>query len=126
MATQRLLLGQDTARSKLEPRAEASKRWVTFQAAAPPVGLLEVTTPPFVSTATQRPLLGHEMPFSEQGAPLVAVGAQPAGPYTCVTFQAAAPPVGFLEVTTLPPPSTATQKLLLGQDTLERPPDPFT
>ena len=33
---------------------------VTVQAAAPPVGLLEVTTLPLLSTATQRPLLGQD------------------------------------------------------------------
>jgi hypothetical protein len=37
-----------------------------------------------------------------------------------VTVQAAAPPVGWLEVTTLPLPSTATQRPLLGQFTAEK------
>jgi hypothetical protein len=72
------------------------------------VGLLEVTTLPLPSTATQRPLLGQETPVREL---LVS---------TLVRVQAAAPPVGLLEVTTLPLPSTATQRPLLGQETPSR------
>ena len=83
----------------------ALSTWATVQAAAPPVGLLEVTTLPLRSTATQRPLLGQDTPFR----------AVP--PSTGVTVQAAVPPVGLLEVTTLPALSTATQRPLLGQDT---------
>jgi hypothetical protein len=67
--------------------------------------LLEVTTLPLWSTATQRPLLGQDTPFR----------ALPRS--TGVTVQAAAPPVGLLEVTTLPLGSTATHRPLLGQDT---------
>jgi hypothetical protein len=35
---------------------------VTFQAAAPPAGLLVVTALPLLSIATHRPLLGHDTP----------------------------------------------------------------
>jgi hypothetical protein len=62
-----------------------------------------------LSTATQRPLLGQDTPFRELVFTLV--------PSTLVTVQAVAPPVGLLEVTTLPLPSTATQRPLPGQDT---------
>jgi hypothetical protein len=81
---------------------------VTVQAAAPPVGLLDVTTLPPLSKATHRPLLGQDTPDIELKKS------------TWVTVQAAAPPVGLLDVTTLPLWSTATQRLLLGQDTLVR------
>ena len=57
-ATQRLLLGQETP---VRPYGEPSV-WVFVQVASPPLGLLEVTTPPASSTATQRPLLGQETP----------------------------------------------------------------
>jgi hypothetical protein len=57
MATQKTLLEQVTPYRELE----ASTR-VTIQAAAPPLGLLEVTTLPVKSTATQRPLLGQDTP----------------------------------------------------------------
>ncbi len=79
---------------------------VTVQAAAPPVGLLEVTTLPLRSTATQRPLLGQDTPSALMPE--------------LVTVHAPAPPVGLLEVTTLPPRSTATQRPLVGQDTPDR------
>jgi hypothetical protein len=69
---------------------------------------------PPLSTATQRPLLGQDTPFRELVSTLV--------PSTLVTVQAVAPPVGLLEVTTLPLPSTATQSLLLEQDTPDRVP----
>jgi hypothetical protein len=86
---------------------------VTVQAVAPPVGWLEVTTLPLLSTATQRPLLGQDTPVRWER--------------TGVTIQAAAPPLGLLEVTTLPVKSTATQRPLLGQDTPSRvPPMPPT
>jgi hypothetical protein len=79
---------------------------VTVQAAAPAVGLLEVTTSPLASTATQRPLLAQDTPDRA----LVSS--------TRVTVQAAAPPVGLLEVTTLPAlASTATQRPLVEHDT---------
>ena len=60
---QKLLLGQDTLDIPADPFT-----WVTFQAAAPPAGLLEVTTSP-PPTATQRVLLGQDTPDSRQGEP---------------------------------------------------------
>lgn len=44
---------------------------------------------------------------------------------TFVTVQAAPPPVGVVEVITLPSWSTATQRLVLGHDTLCRTPEPL-
>ena len=79
--------------------------FVTFQAATPPVGLVEVTTLPKLSTATHRLLLGQDTPVRKLE------------PSTCASFQAVAPPIGLVEVTTLPLVSTATQRTLLGQDT---------
>jgi hypothetical protein len=38
-------------------------------------------------------------------------------PLIWIFFQAAFPPVGFLEVTTAPRKSTAAQKLTVGQET---------
>jgi len=37
-----------------------------------------------------------------------------------VTFQAEDPPLGFVELITLPLSSTATHKPVLGQDTLDK------
>src|SRR5947208_734775 len=77
----------------------------TLQAPAPPVGLVELTTLPPLSTATQSDVDGHEMPL----IPLL--------PSTLVTVQAPAPPVGLVEVTTLPTLSTATQSDVDGHET---------
>jgi hypothetical protein len=76
---------------------------LTVQAADPPVGFVEVTTLPLLSTATQKPLLVHDTPVSA----LV--------PSTLATNQG--PTLGSTEVTTSPLPSTAAQKPSLGQDT---------
>jgi hypothetical protein len=59
--------------------------------------LVEVTTFWELSTATQRLVLGHETP------------SRSFGPFTVVFVQAVAPPDGFVEVNTLPPP-TATHR----------------
>src|SRR2546426_12037011 len=101
-ATQRLLLGQDTPARAVEPST-----LVTVQAAAPPVGLLEVTALalPSASTATQMLMLGQATPERELE------------PSTLVPVHAAAPPVVLLDVTTLPATATATQRPRLGQDT---------
>ena len=101
-ATQRLMLGQET------PCRELLSTLAAFQAAAPPVGLVDASTLPSRPTATHRSRLGQETLDT-----VVEV-------FTWVTFQAPAPPVGSLEATTLPLSSTATQRLLLGQDTPER------
>ena len=101
------VVGQDTPVSWLAPST-----LVRRQAATPPVGSVEATKLPLKSTATQRPLLGQDTPdrlvASEFGSLVLS---------TWVTVQAAAPPVGLLEVTTLPSWSTATQRPVLGQDT---------
>jgi hypothetical protein len=80
----------------------------TCQAEAPPVGLLEVTTLPTLSTATHSDELAHE----------IASSLFPGS--TWVTFQAAVPPVGSLEVTTSPDPSPATHSVADGHDTVVR------
>src|SRR3989475_13208504 len=91
-ATQRLLLGQDTPARAVEPST-----LVTVQAAAPPVGLLEVTAlaVPSASTATQRVILG-------QGA-----RARKSEAAASVTAHAAAAAVGLLEVATFTPTAPA-------------------
>jgi hypothetical protein len=81
---------------------------VTFQAAAPPSGLLEVTPLPAASTATQKLLLGQDTPFSEMA------------PSTPAAFHPAAPPFGLPEVNTLPPLSVPTQRVVLVHETLVR------
>src|SRR2546428_13373381 len=78
---------------------------VTLHATAPPVGLLEVTTLPFTSTATQRLLLGQDGPGRELK------------PSTLVTFQPAAPAGRLLDATTLPPSPTARQRPPVRQTT---------
>ena len=75
------------------------------KAEAPPVGLVEVTTSPVASVATQRETLGHDMPRSSWVVPS-----------TAATLQVEAPPVGLVEVTTLPSKSTATHSEVLGQE----------
>jgi hypothetical protein len=82
--------------------------WATVQADAAAVGLLDVTTLPTWSTATQKPLLGQET---------AVIRLEPS---TRATVQVDGPPVGSLEVTTLPPAPTATQRPLVGQDTLTK------
>ena len=76
----------------------------TVHAAAPPVGLVEVTTLPVPSTATHNVVLGQEIPLT---------GLLPS---TFDTDHAVAPPVGLTEVTTSPDPSAATHNVLLGHE----------
>jgi hypothetical protein len=71
-ATQRALLGHDTPLKKQGeygsdcplPQPEPST-CVTLQAPAPPNGLVEVTTLPLLSTATQSPALRQDTPDRE-------------------------------------------------------------
>lgn len=81
---------------------------VAVQADAPPVGSVEVTMLPVLSTAMQRLGVGQATPFSE----LV--------PSTLATVQADAPRVGSVDTSALPPSSTATHKLVDGHDTASR------
>jgi hypothetical protein len=62
---------------------------------------------PLPPTATHRPLVGQDTLET-----LLE-------PFTLVTFQAAAPPVGLLEMTTLSL-AKVTQKLMVGQDIPDR------
>src|ERR1700730_15498208 len=54
-AAQKLLPGQDTATSELAPSTGD-----TVHCAAPPIGLSDVMTLPWLSTVTQRPLLEQD------------------------------------------------------------------
>jgi hypothetical protein len=76
------------------------------QAAAPPVGCVEVAMSPNESTATQRLLEAQDTPTSW------------VTPDTLATFHAVDPDAGLVDVTTFPPSSTATHNPVLGQDTL--------
>src|SRR5438093_744612 len=53
------------------------------------------------------------------GGAWTTVHAHPV-PYTCVSFHAAAPPVGLLEAITLPKLSMATQRVMVGHDTPDK------
>jgi hypothetical protein len=81
---------------------------VTRQAEAPPVGSVEVTTLPELSTATQSFAVGQE------------TASRPFSPSASTSVQAEAPPVGSVEVMRLPTSSTATQSFLDGQETPRR------
>jgi hypothetical protein len=60
---------------------------------------------PLPSPATHNEIVGHETPANQLPGS------------TSHRFQVVAPPVGFVEVKTLPPASTATQSLAEGHDT---------
>jgi hypothetical protein len=105
--THRLVVGQDTLVGELSTVE-------TVHADVPPVGLVDVTTTPILPTsgpplawplATHRLTVGHDTSDSDRS------------PTTLVTVQDAVPPVGFVDVTTLVPPSIATQRSMLGQET---------
>src|SRR5207253_2683441 len=67
--------------------------------------------------------MAKSTPIMEQDSRGVTTSPRPgctaSMPCTLVTVQTAASPVGLPDVTTLPLPSTATQRLLLGHDTPE-------
>src|SRR5437773_10942408 len=98
------LLGQ-----KIRARNETPipPRLVTVHVGVALVGLVDVTTLPKVSTATHRLTVGQDTPVTSLELSTLAIA------------QAAAPPVVLLDVITFPP-SMATHKLLLGQDTSDR------
>jgi len=73
-----------------------------LHAAAPPVGLVDVSSFPASSKAMQSETDGQEI------ATMAAASMLTGG------LQAVAPPVGFVEVTTLPLRSTATQSAVDG------------
>src|SRR5207247_2433441 len=100
-ATQKLSVGQDTPD---KPPAPATL--VTVHAAAPPVGLLEVTTVPPLPTATHSRTLGHETPFRLDA------------PIRLLSVHAVSLPVGFVEVITLPARFTPAHSVLLGHEML--------
>lgn len=67
-------------------------------------GSVETVMPPPPSPMTHRLVAGQEIVLK-------------ANPLTSVRFHAAVPPVGFVEVNTLPAASMAAQKLVDGQET---------
>src|SRR5213593_1743211 len=68
----------------------------------------------------QKVLLGHDtLDRMHCGGAWTTVHAHPV-PYTCVSFHAAAPPVGLLEAITLPKLSMATQRVMDGHDTPDK------
>src|ERR1700734_416391 len=86
-------------------------------AEAPPVGSVETNALPAASTATHGPMEGHETPLTNTGPALsvlfcVVLGSKWA------TIHAGPPPVGSVEVITLPAASTATQKVVDGHEIL--------
>src|ERR1700726_746115 len=94
------MVGHDTPVTSSAPSMSTA-----FHAAAPPVGLVDTTALPLLSTPTHRLAVGHET--------LLNVFA----PSTSVIVQADAPPGGLVEVSALPELSTATQRLVVGHDT---------
>src|SRR5579864_3568642 len=101
------MLGQDTPTMLHGPLASAGQSagpsmWATFQSGDPPTGLVELTTRPPSSTATQRLVVGHETLLRRMTP-------------TSVAFHAAASPMGLLDARTLLP--TATHRRVLGQHT---------
>jgi hypothetical protein len=89
------------------PHNGSARVHVTFQAAAPPVGSVEVITLPRSSTATHRDAEGQE-----------TLLMRPAS--TATTVQAVGPPEGFADVTMCPRTPTPTQKDDLKQETPRR------
>jgi hypothetical protein len=90
--------------------------FVTLQALPPPVGFVELTTFPALSTATHSDVEGHDTPLSAPGhcAVEVQLGS------TEVTVHALVSPVGSVEVSTLPAVSTATHNDCDGHETAVR------
>src|ERR1700677_3282702 len=74
------------------------------QVDAPPVGLVDVNTKPFWSTAAHREATGHEMSLK-----LLV-------PSTLAGVHVDAPPSGLVDVTTSPSWSTAVQREALGHE----------
>src|SRR5437764_56261 len=101
MATQREADGHEIPSRSLVPSIAV---W-SFQAAAPPVGFVEVTELPLLSPAAQKVFDGQD----------TAVRTLPESIRAAV--HAADPPVGFVEVITWPALSTATQRFAAGHDT---------
>src|SRR6266508_5233714 len=79
--------------------------WATFQAPGPPDGLVETTTSPSASTATQSSVVGHETASSSLSTS------------TLVTDQRAVSLVALADISTLPAVSTATHHCSSGQET---------
>jgi hypothetical protein len=101
-ATQKCGDRHETADSSVGTAALPSIR-AFFHDCRPPVGLVEVRTFPFESTATHSEAEGHEIAASR--------------PPTCTRFQACALAAGVVEVRTSPALSSAAQSDAVGHDT---------
>src|SRR6266511_4852499 len=87
-------------------------------ALAPPAGLIDVNMRPAESTATQRLVVGQDMPANQQNASVSDTVQSPIP--MCDCFQDAAPPVGLVETITSPVVSPTTQNVALGHEMLVR------
>src|SRR6476660_1541962 len=103
--------GQEMSIGRLEPSTPLMR--VQVGETAP--GLVDVTTRPIKSTATHS-VLGD----ATQDSPSNWVTGMKGGGSTSLAVHAPAPPVGFVEVTTLPPVSPATHSAADTQDMLRR------
>jgi hypothetical protein len=101
----------------MPPSASAG---VVVQALEPPVGSTDVVTSPLLSTATHNETDGQDTP--ERSAPVNRVGNALRvlnGPATAAECHVPAPPLGSVELMTLPARSTATQSVSVGHETAE-------
>src|ERR1700722_6721394 len=89
--------------------AVAPPTFSTCHVAAPPVGLVEVSTSPVPQADTHSETVGHEMLVTR----VVCF-------VTTTVFQALDPPVGSVVLTTSPPISVATHNETVGHEMLER------
>jgi hypothetical protein len=99
--------------------------YVTFHALLPRVGSFDVTTSPSASVATQSDNAAHEIALSWRPSGLTLPPQWVAGhgpESTIAVCQAAAPPVGLVEVIISPARSTTTHKDSDGQDTASNAP----
>jgi hypothetical protein len=101
-----LLAGRDFNEQDTPDKPPAPATLVTVHAAAPPVGLLEVTTVLPLPTATHSRTLGHETPFRLDA------------PIRLLSVHAVSLPVGFVEVITLPARFAPAHSVLLGHEML--------
>ena len=98
------------------PMQSSTSTRVVFEALAPPVGSVDVTTPPgfcVATVATQSETEGHD----------TARALSPPEP-TRALLQALGPPLGSLDVNIMGPSPTATHSVTDAHDTLSRTPLP--
>jgi hypothetical protein len=102
----------------IAPRLWPVNERVCHTALGPAAGSVVLSIDPSVLTATQSVVVGHEIPLN--GYFEVEPGKFICGVTPDLTVQAADPPVGSVEVITLPPESTATHSFVEGQETPTR------